>query len=589
MGWTSLAVIRLDRSEAAAREQADVEESVRLALWRMDSALTLMVAQESSRPYLAYATPSDGKGVPVPFGEPCLHAAIHFQLDGRDALTSPQAPAPGSVPSGGEPADEAELLAARLEEFRSLAPPEVLRNAFAQEAADPPPLLPEGAPGQPVDLASRTPVGQSAVQAPAQSGEAQLQTNYRSQSLRNSVEWQARAEQMAQAYAPPKARQPAGRLEVGRMRPVWIGKALVLARRVSLSKETWIQGLWLDWPGLKERLLSLAGDLLPAARLEPSAPDGGERGARRLAALPLVLIPGVGPAAAGPLRSPILLSLLVAWASLLLAAGAVALLLGGVMSLSERRATFVSAVTHELRTPLTTFRMYTEMLREGMVADVGKEKAYLATLSLEAERLTHLVENVLAYARLEKSRAGGRIEAIPLGRLLSRVSGRLEERAAQAGLELVIEAPQEVLDGEVSADASAVEQILFNLVDNSCKYAAGAPDRRLHLEARRGSRTVDLCLRDHGPGIPAADARRLFRPFSRSARDAAGSAPGVGLGLALSRRLARSMRGDLAYEAGGGGGACFVLKLGIATGFHGKTGAVPSAAPPQSDQADPLR
>jgi signal transduction histidine kinase len=253
----------------------------------------------------------------------------------------------------------------------------------------------------------------------------------------------------------------------------------------------------------------------------------------------------------------------VAWASLILAAAAVALLLLGVVSLSERRAAFVSAVTHELRTPLTTFRMYTEMLREGMVAGVEKEQAYLATLSLEADRLTHLVENVLAYARLEKSRAGGRIEAVRLGDLLARVKGRLGARAAQAGLELGVEAPEEALDTLVSADASAVEQILFNLVDNACKYAAGAADRRLHLESRRSRGKLELRLRDHGPGIPAADARRLFRPFSRSARDAAGSSPGVGLGLALSRRLARSMGGDLDYEPAGPGapGACFVLKL----------------------------
>ena len=75
-------------------------------------------------------------------------------------------------------------------------------------------------------------------------------------------------------------------------------------------------------------------------------------------------------------------------------------------SLSERRGAFVSAVTHELRTPLTTLRMYTEMLADGMVPDEPRRRSYLQTLRAEADRLGHLVENVLAYSRLERNRRG---------------------------------------------------------------------------------------------------------------------------------------------------------------------------------------
>ena len=74
----------------------------------------------------------------------------------------------------------------------------------------------------------------------------------------------------------------------------------------------------------------------------------------------------------------------------------------GLIRLSERRAVFVSAVTHELRTPLTTFNMYTEMLSSGLVPK-GREMAYVDILKNEAGRLTHLVDNVLSYARVEKN------------------------------------------------------------------------------------------------------------------------------------------------------------------------------------------
>jgi signal transduction histidine kinase len=116
----------------------------------------------------------------------------------------------------------------------------------------------------------------------------------------------------------------------------------------------------------------------------------------------------------------------------------------------------------------------------------------------------------------------------------------------------------------VRANVSAAEQILFNLVDNACKYARTAADKRIHLAAQWHNGTVRLRLRDHGPGIPPSVRRRLFQPFSKSAQEAACTAPGVGLGLALSRRLARDMGGDLRLDEDVTDGACFVLTLGAA-------------------------
>ena len=128
-------------------------------------------------------------------------------------------------------------------------------------------------------------------------------------------------------------------------------------------------------------------------------------------------------------------------------------------------------------------------------------------------------------------------------------------------MKLVVEVGEEVLRMSVRADASAVEQILFNLVDNARKHASSAGDARIHLGAAREGEFAVLRVRDHGPGVAKNDARRLFRPFSKSARDAANSAPGAGLGLALSRRLAREMGGELRLDEDVKGGACFVLSL----------------------------
>ena len=245
-----------------------------------------------------------------------------------------------------------------------------------------------------------------------------------------------------------------------------------------------------------------------------------------------------------------------------MAAAAIGVLLHGALSLSERRGAFVSAVTHELRTPLTTFRMYTEMLAEKMVPDEAKQQRYLETLRAESDRLGHMVENVLSYARLEKGREAARVQEMSVGEILDKVGDLLGNRARQGGMRLVIEAADR--DQKLRADLSAVEQILVNLVDNACKYAGAGADPSIDLAVEGAAGAVRFRVRDHGPGVTVAEQRRLFKPFSKSAKEAACSAPGVGLGLALSRRLARAMGGDLALERGVADGACFVLTLPVA-------------------------
>jgi len=152
----------------------------------------------------------------------------------------------------------------------------------------------------------------------------------------------------------------------------------------------------------------------------------------------------------------------IAWIGVLLATFAVAMVLRRTMELNQRRGAFVSAVTHELRTPLTTFRLYTEMLDAGMVPDGEKQKQYFATLHSEAERLSHLVENVLMYAQLENNESGvERIEKVRLADLKERMASSLLERAAQSSMALTIEMDEAARNARVHADISAVERILF--------------------------------------------------------------------------------------------------------------------------------
>jgi len=567
MLWVSAAALRLDRAYATAQQRAGFEENFRLALWRMDSFLAPLIGQESSRPYFTYNSfyaadraypgavggPKKGETlVPSPLlMEQSTNVLLHFQLEPNGAITSPELPENGQTAHGFSISPErVKTAAVRLAQLRKMIQPKDLYVGCASNLPMPSvPALP----------AQQVFAGNSYAVAPAQMEQQQA--------LRNAVEYQSRAQSIRQvasqnAISPLQLNE---KVWEGIVKPVWLGNALVLARRVNIDGRNYIQGCWLDWTNIRQSLLDSVRDLAPGADLIPFKDQTNASHGELLASLPVRLVaPQAVENAVSPFWTPIRLSLAVAWSCVLLAAAAVAGLLSGTLRLSERRADFVSAVTHELRTPLTTFKMYSEMLAGGMVSDEEKKRSYLTTLCAEANRLSHLVENVLAYARLERGSARRRIEAIQISELVKQVEPRLRQRAGQVGASVVVEATPNALASVVYVDSSVVEQILFNLVDNACKYGVpAAGERTIHLEALSSGSSAMLRVRDHGAGISEEAARRLFKPFSKSAQDAAHSAPGVGLGLALCRRLSRAMGGELRWNAKVRDGACFELSLPI--------------------------
>lgn len=341
-------------------------------------------------------------------------------------------------------------------------------------------------------------------------------------------------------------------------RPLWIGEELFLLRTVSGSSSM-ITGSWVNIKVLEARLLKEIQDLLPNARLIPALAPSDD--GLVLATLPLRLVPGeVDSVGRTDLPRAILVSLATGWIAALLAILAASILIFGIMRLSERRASFVSAVTHELRTPLTTFRLYSDMLERDAVKP-EKRGNYLRVLSREADRLSHLVENVLAFSRIERGSARSAVTSVRVDELLAPMRERFEERLATAGMALHMPLSESLVKETIHTDVTAVEHILFNLVDNAAKYAAGGTLPMLEISVCRHDRNLEIHVSDDGPGIPQNDHQRIFKAFHKSAREAAESHPGVGLGLALSRRLAREMGGDLTYRPSKNGGATFVFTL----------------------------
>lgn len=535
MGWITRTAVRTERAEQVARQKATQAEQVRLALWRMDSTMALFLSPEAARPWSDYRSfhPADraysrsgrtGGGellIPSPFlvSDDAL-VLLRFQLDGPGRVTAPLVPGPEfrELASGiAGMAERRRQAEDRLRELQGRLTWESARAAVTRQGG--------------------------VLFTPQQMQELQDRTQQRSPG----------------ASGPLRIASPFQVFQLA-WTPFWEGDMLLMVRQVWVDGREVLQGCWLDWNALQEVLMSTIRDFFPGAGLRPARAGEGPDAPGRLSSLPVRLVPGESAVAPG-LSTASKAALVAGWTFALLGALAGAVVLARATVLSERRGAFASAVAHELRTPLTTFKLYTELLAHGMVADEAEQRELHQTLLVEADRLDHLVKNVLAYARLESNR-GVNLADIPAGELLDRVGTRLAERARQSGMLLERREPTELRAQVLRTDALVVEQILYNLVDNACKYAAGAEDRRIGLELAQDGARLQMRVRDHGPGIPAGERRRLFRPFQKLGPKEARNAPGVGLGLALCRRLAHLLGGELDLEPGAAG-ASFALALPV--------------------------
>lgn len=344
-----------------------------------------------------------------------------------------------------------------------------------------------------------------------------------------------------------------GTMFAGPIYVIWVGEELLFVRRVMMENETelqeYLQGCWLDWPRLSRQLIrTIQPGLPPDSQLvrvdeEPASLSGGYVGWAPLKVVtPPVALPSEGP----PLQGG-WLNLLVGWVFMVVAGLAVGILLHTVMRETLRRETFVSAVTHELRTPLTAFRLYTDLLAKN--PDPEKTRLYAKTLESEAERLSHLVENVLTYSRLERRGITSHHRVVAVGTLLDAIVPRLDEHCLRNQMLLdYADAKKEIRQKEILTDPSAVERILFNLIDNACKYGKSAEEAMIQIEVFSDARFLSIKVRDYGLGISPAQKRRLFQAYNHGQISAQTPNKTIGLGLNISRQLAVALGGRLTFR-----------------------------------------
>lgn len=222
---------------------------------------------------------------------------------------------------------------------------------------------------------------------------------------------------------------------------------------------------------------------------------------------------------------------------------------------AERKTTFVANVSHELKTPLTSIRMYAELLKEGRVKSIEKQKNYMQVIVDESRRLGRLVNNLLDFSRLEQGRKTYRIRPLDISAFLKEFDRAHRLRIEKEGLTLTVQQPEENI--QVRTDRDVLEQVLLNLVDNAVKYAGNGKTLTIALE--RVDTGGQIRVLDRGPGISSKYHHRIFEKYYRTDDSLTAEHPGSGLGLAIARQLMRDLSGDLLYESRRGGGSCFKI------------------------------
>ncbi|HEX6372976.1 MAG TPA: ATP-binding protein [Longimicrobium sp.] len=227
---------------------------------------------------------------------------------------------------------------------------------------------------------------------------------------------------------------------------------------------------------------------------------------------------------------------------------------------NRAKSEFLATMSHELRTPLNAVLGYTNLLEAGIPEALSEPVLqYVRRVGLSARHLSQLIEEVLAFSRLEAGRETVSPEQVDVGEVVREVEAIVEPLAREKGLRITMLAAEP--PPPLHTDPRKLRQILLNLLGNAIKFTG---EGEITFTTRSEGDDVLFCVRDTGIGIPREHLERIFEPFWQVEQGTTRLAQGTGLGLSVSRRLAHLMGGTLHAESTPEEGSTFILRLPLA-------------------------
>ncbi|WP_026734856.1 sensor histidine kinase [Fischerella sp. PCC 9605] len=222
-------------------------------------------------------------------------------------------------------------------------------------------------------------------------------------------------------------------------------------------------------------------------------------------------------------------------------------------SLDQERRAFLANVSHELRTPISNVLVTVEALRGGAASDPAVRDRFFQNVEDETKRLSRLIGDLLDLGRLEAGVTHLEKQNIPLASLISRAVRAVETRMQNSQ----ISAHVNVADLQVQGDSERLLQAFLNLLDNAIKHST--PNSRIFITGYKQDKQAVVTIRDQGQGIKDSDLPRIFEQFYTGDRSRKGR--GVGLGLAIAKRIIEAHGGSITANSKFGEGATFTIYL----------------------------
>jgi two-component system, OmpR family, phosphate regulon sensor histidine kinase PhoR len=223
--------------------------------------------------------------------------------------------------------------------------------------------------------------------------------------------------------------------------------------------------------------------------------------------------------------------------------------------IDRMRADFIANASHELRTPLASIS-----LRGPARNDAEAGERFLQIMHAQTGRMARLIDDLLSLSRLEMKPLAGAGTVVDLVALAREVTDSLGQMIRDNEMALTLDLPDEPV--RILAHADEIVQVVENLVENACKY--GQSGKRLDIAVSSDRDEAALCVRDHGPGIPAEHIPRVTERFYRVDVENSRAQKGTGLGLAIVKHILTRHKGRLTIRSTPGDGAAFTIHLPLA-------------------------
>jgi signal transduction histidine kinase len=243
---------------------------------------------------------------------------------------------------------------------------------------------------------------------------------------------------------------------------------------------------------------------------------------------------------------------------------------------NRAKSDFLAVMSHELRTPLQAIIGYTELIADGITGPVTDEqREQLGRVRASSHHLLSLIDEILTFSRVDAGKEEVRVERVDVCALAREAIALVEPNAEAKGIAITAHVPATAC--HVETDPTKVRQILLNLLSNAVKFTEHG---EVALTLQPGADSVSIAVRDTGLGIAPENLERIFDPFWQVEHMRARRIAGTGLGLSVTRKLARLLGGDITVESRLGRGSTFTVHLPFSAP------AVPAPVSPDSPLAD---